>query len=146
MPDRRTFIKSGLAFSTLSLSGISGLQVAVGAPDGSLLTLDNFIKDTRFTESSDAAMPLAEQGVPIVEINGDLTDLWYSKYSLSWKKQPMTLAGVTGQDALFVLETLAPDYGMQLVHKEQLVSSAKQNNVELYSWIIAPKKLIKASV
>ena len=144
MTNRREFIKCGLTFSTMSLTGITSLQMAVASPEGQMLKLESFVSDLRFMESVSTAQTLASQGVPIMEVSGDLTDLWINQYSRQWKQKPMSLAGVTGSDALFVLETLAPDYGMRVVHKSP-VPEAKalpgHADEALISWIIVPRKI-----
>jgi len=143
--NRRQFIQSGLVFSTLPLTEFAAVKMAVAAPEGPELTLENFVADRRYAESMAAASKLGAQGVPVVEISGDLTDLWINNYSRKWKRSPMTLAGLTGQDALFVLETLAPDFGMRVVHKQLLdapssptVLSTSDGKPQVFSWIIAP--------
>ena len=47
----------------------------------------------------------------------------------------MTLAGVTGEDALFVLSTLAPQYRKRAVHQEQI---GLRDQLPVCQWIIAP--------
>ena len=142
MTNRRQFIQSGLVFSTLPFTEFAAMNMAVASPEGPDLTLENFVADRRYAQSMSVASKLGRQGVPVVEISGDLTDLWVNNYSRKWKRAPMTLAGVTGQDALFVLETLAPDFGMRVVHKQALDStslSGEDSKVMVFSWIIAPK-------
>ena len=155
MANRRQFIKCGLTFSTLPLAGLSSYNMAVAAPQGEeIFTLESFVADKRYSESVATAQSLKAQGVPIAEISGDMTELWVSQYAKQWKQQPMTLAGVTGSDALFVLETLAPEYGMRLIHKAVIYKSQLtqaealpgHGNVDLVSWIIVPKTIAQALV
>lgn len=144
MTNRREFIKCGLTFSSLSLAGISSLHMAVASPEGHMLKLESFVSDLRFRESISTAETLASQGVPIMEVSGDMTDLWINQYSKQWKQKPMSLAGVTGRDALFVLETLAPDYGMRVVHKSPVPDAkalAGHAEESLFSWIIVPREI-----
>ncbi len=153
MTNRRQFIQSGLVFSTLPITEFASIKMAVASPEDPGLTLENFVADRRYAESMAVASKLGSQGVPVVEISGDLTDLWLNNYSRKWKHTPMTLAGVTGQDALFVLETLAPDFGMRVVHKQALdapsspaVLSRLDSKVQVFSWIIAPKNSVYALI
>ena len=149
MTNRRQFMQSGLVFSTLPLTQFAAMKMAVASPEGPDLILENFVADRRYAESMAVASKLGSQGVPVVEITGDLTDLWINNYSAKWKRAPMTLAGVTGQDALFVLETLAPDFGMRVVHKQALDTpslSSIDNEFKVYSWIIAPKNSVYAVI
>lgn len=144
MTNRRQFIKCGLSFTALPLTGLSSLNMAVATPEGHSFKLESFVSDLRFGESIATATSLKAQGVPIAEISGDLTDLWIKQYSRQWKQKPMSLAGVTGKDALFVLETLAPDYGMRLIYRTEIPqneTSSTQEGVELISWIIVPRQI-----
>ena len=144
MTNRRQFIKCGLSFTALPLTGLSLLNMAVATPEGHSFKLESFVSDLRFGESIATATSLKAQGVPIAEISGDLTDLWIKQYSRQWKQKPMSLAGVTGKDALFVLETLAPDYGMRLIYRTEIPQeeiSSVQEGLELISWIIVPKQI-----
>lgn len=143
MTNRRQFIQSGLAFSALSITELLPLRDAVAASSTPSVMLENFVFDNRFAFAVDLARQAGQQGVPLAEMSGDLTDLWYNRYSLQWKQHPMTLAGVTASDGLFVLETLAGDHGMHVIHKSVLALPEKYANTPdetLYSWVIAPKK------
>jgi len=147
LTNRRQFIQAGLTLSSLSLSEFSAIRMAVASPQGAYLNLENFVADRRYSQSMTAASKLASAGVPIVEVSGDVTDLWVDKYSVQWKHRTMTLAGVTGSDVLFVLETLAPDYGMRVIHKQTLDTGSLPTDetlLEVISWFIAPKQVAKA--
>ena len=137
--DRRNLLKSGAAISAAAI--VPGLSA--GALSKSGLSIERFVFDSRFPGTLEAARSAAAQQIRLSEVSGDMTSLWYDDLNLRWKKQPMTLAGVTGEDALFVLATLAPEYRMRVVHQAEVgVAALKiQGRVEslpLYSWIIAP--------
>lgn len=137
--DRRTLLKSGAAVSTAAL--VPGLSAAALSKSG--LEIERFIFDNRFSDAVAAARSAAASGIQLSEVSGDMTSLWYDDLNLRWKMQPMTLAGVTADDALFVLETLAPEYRMRVVHKEaigvaRMSGPASVESLPLYSWIIAP--------
>jgi hypothetical protein len=149
LTNRRQFMQCGLVFSTLQLAELAVMKMAVASPEGPDISVDNFVADRRYAESMVVASKLGNQGVPVVEISGDLTDLWANNYSRQWKRAPMTLAGVTGQDALFVLETLAPDFGMRVAHKQALdlsSLSSEDGKVMVFSWIIASKNSAYAAI
>ncbi|MDT8398864.1 MAG: hypothetical protein RQ899_09650 [Pseudomonadales bacterium] len=149
MTNRRQFIKSGLAFSALSITELTALKTAVAASGTPELRLEDFVYDTRFPSAVELARQVENQGVALAAMSGDLTDLWYHRYSRHWKQAPMTLAGVTASDGLFVLETLAADHRMQVIHRSVLaVPSNYKNhspNETLYTWIIAPRDLQQRS-
>ena len=147
MANRRQFIQAGLTFSSISLSEFAGIKMAVSSPQGTYLNLENFVADRRYSQSVTAASKLASEGVQIVEVSGDVTELWVDKYSVQWKHRAMTLAGMTGRDVLFVLETLAADYGMRVIHRQTLDTgslSTDDASLEVISWIIAPRQIAKA--
>ena len=143
MTNRRQFIQSGLAISALSITELASMRTAVAGGQGSKPVLENFVYDKRFAEAIAAARVVGGQGIVLREIEGDLTELWSEHYSAAWRRQPMTLAGVTASDALFVLETLAGDHGMRVVQKTVHLSKPRNSAKaeQLYSWIIAPKAL-----
>lgn len=149
MTNRRQFIQSSLAISALSFTELAAMRTVVAGEtvageagaNKTVPVLENFVYDRRFPEAIAAAQQVAGQGIVLREIEGDLTDLWYEFYSEQWRKQPMTLAGVTASDALFVLETLAYDHGMRVIKRaaHQRQPQHSTDNTELYSWVIAPK-------
>ena len=117
MADRRQFIKSGLALSAMCSSVLSAMPAGVGAAEVATLRLERFVFDNRFEEAREAAQQAAQQGIPLAEVSGDLTDLWYDDLDLQWKKASMALAGITNRSGLFVLETLAADFSMRVVYR-----------------------------
>jgi hypothetical protein len=147
MTKRRHFIKCGLTFSTLPITSLSSFMMtntAVAAPEWAKIRLESFVADLRYAESVATAQTFKNQGVPVAEIIGDMTELWIQQYSRQWKQKPMSLAGVTGKDALFVLETLAMDYGMRVIFKSeipQVKTLTGSDNMELFYWIIDSKEI-----
>ena len=137
--DRRALLKAGAVVSAAALA--PGISVASMTASGH--QIERFVFDTRFTAAVDAGRAAAMKGIQLSSVDGDLTSLWYDDLNLRWKKQPMTLAGVTAEDALFVLGTLAPEYRMRVIHKEasglaRMQGPAGSESLPLYSWIIAP--------
>lgn len=140
MMDRRTVLKLGAAASAATL--LPGF--AVGAPGaGSGVRIERFVFDERFAEAIAKGRDAGETGIPISGVDGDLTRLWYDDLSLRWQRKPMALAGLTAEDALFVLGTLAPAYRMRVVEETEwgiarTIGSGPVSEVPLYSWVIAP--------
>ena len=81
------------------------------------LALERFVFDVRFAESGAIAEHVERLGVALSPVADDLMTLWYDDLDLKWRKAPMALAGVTLEDALFVLETFALDRGMHVVYR-----------------------------
>lgn len=142
MTNRREFIKTGLALSGATLLPAAPSQLA--AAELLIPGLECFVFDKRFEAATAMAQLAAQQGIQLAEIEGDLMPLWYDHLDLRWQQEPMTLAGITTEKALFVLETLAADRGMAVVYREahdQLpeATQATLSDTALVSWIIAPR-------
>ena len=88
---------------------------ALAAPES--LKLERFIFDVRFAESGAIGEHVGRLGVALSPVADDLMTLWYDDLDLKWRKAPMALAGVTLEDAFFVLETFAHDRGMHVVFR-----------------------------
>jgi hypothetical protein len=137
--DRRALLTSGVAVS--AIASMPGLSMALSSGDDS--RIERFVYDTRFARAVEAGRAANAKGVRLSAVDGDLTALWYHDLSLKWKNQPMTLAGVTAEDSLFVLGTLAWDHRMRVVEKTGLGDMQMQarhgiGSMPLYSWVIAP--------
>ena len=115
MANRRDGLKSGAALPAMSFVAIP-FTSAFGAT-GQSLTLERLVFDVRFAESGAIAEHVGRLGVPLSPVADDLMTLWYDDLDLKWRKAPMALAGVTLEDALFVLETFALDRGMHVVYR-----------------------------
>ena len=138
--DRRALLKSGVAAS--AFAWFPGVSVAASTAADS--RIERFVFDTRFARAVEAGRTADAQGIRASAVDGDLTSLWYHDLSLKWQRQPMTLAGVTAEDALFVLGTLAHDYRMRVVEKTELGGHVPMRDhygagsLPLYAWVIAP--------
>jgi hypothetical protein len=80
---------------------------------------------------------MAANGIAVASFEGDLLPLWTSRLRPLWQQQPMTLAGLTTRSDLFVLETLAADHRMKLLHSKPV--SQQQGSDALYQWVIVPR-------
>ena len=105
-----------LAFAALPPS-MAVARALAAAPE--TLKLERFVFDVRFAESGAIAEHVGHLGVALSPVADDLMTLWYDDLDLKWRKAPMALAGVTLEDALFVLETFALDRGMHVVYRGQ---------------------------
>jgi len=112
MATRRDVLKTGAALSLAATPLATAL--AAGAPT---LALARFVFDVRFAESGAMAEQVKRLGVALSPVADDLMTLWYDELDLAWREKPMALAGVTLEDAFFVLETFALDRGMHVVYR-----------------------------
>jgi len=138
--DRRTFMQTGAVIAGMATPIAGALSAAT---DAGGVRFECFVFDDRFDEAVAAARQAATQGIVLAGFTGDLTRLWYDELDLRWRAAPMTLAGATTQQGLFVLETLAADRGMRLVHRAEhgrvVARTGRAEETTLLSWIIAPR-------
>ena len=135
MTNRRQVLKWAAAASAAATGALS-LEPSAAASREASPPIELFVFDRRFAAARAAAARSAANGVEPAAFAGDLTQLWYERLDLRWRRAPMTLAGVTTAGGLFVLGTLAADRGMRVLQRAKLPADASE---PLYSWIIAPR-------
>lgn len=126
MTTRREVLKWGAVLPALG-TGWHGAFAA--APEG----LDAMLVDTRFP----GALAVADAPVPVMQFTGDVTRVWFDDLDARWRQPGFVLGGITGSDALFVLETLAQHQGRRVVSRVAL-DLPPVNDVQAVRWIIAP--------
>ena len=109
---RRLLMKLAVAGAIMPLP----LPAMAAAPK----TIDAFVVDTRFARSLAAARP----GFRRLTTDGDMTRLWTDHLDAAWRAPGGMLAGTTGEDVLFVLETLAHDRGRRVLAREPIGGGA----------------------
>jgi hypothetical protein len=128
MANRRDILKAGLAISVARVLGTAAFlfggarraeQVASASDHATAkpFALDGLIFDKRFAESVEAATGAVRHGATLYEIDGDVTDLWYHHLDFHWRGKPGAFAGITGADALFVIENLAWDRRLRVIYR-----------------------------
>lgn len=123
---RRDLIKWGVVAPAL----VAGPQAVLAqVPEG----LDALVLDRRHLAAEQAGFAAPQ----VYPIDGDVTALWYEVLDRVWRKPGFVLGGVTGRDALFVLETLAFDRGRKVVTRTALPPADGQAEGPV-AWIIAP--------
>lgn len=118
-----------LGVGAVALVGLPSVALAQAAsPVG-------FVVDTRFPNQYALARP---RGAWLHAIDGDVTALWYERLDLAWRNpQSGEVAGVTGSDALFVLEHLAWDRQRRVLLRQTVQDAG--GPVPLVRWLIAPR-------
>ncbi len=134
MTNRRQLLQMGLAVSAASVLTAPLMPVA-GTARGAGLRLRHYVFDNRFAEAIAMARSMAG-GAPLAETNGDMTDLWFNHLYAQWKRAPEALGGTTTPQGLFVLETLAADHRMRVIHRREYATA---DGHPLVSWIIVPR-------
>jgi len=111
---RRQFIETSVVLAAWPSAAFVATRAVASTPT---LSLERFVFDSRFAAAAEVAKHVADRGVPLSAIAGDVTDLWYHELDLRWKRAPQPLAGITTRPGLFVLETLAADHRMRVVYR-----------------------------
>lgn len=124
MIDRRDLLKIG-AVTPIALGFPAALRAAT-------LGVSLWVRDDRF----DAARPHAAPRSAVLT-DGDVTPLWTGTLDDAWRRRGFIVAGITGSDALFVLEQLAWHRGRRVVERSE-IAPAKDGKPALIRWIIAP--------
>ena len=137
MTTRRQVLKWAAAASAAA-TGALEVRASTAASRESPQQVELFVFDRRFADARAAAARSAANGVETAAFDGDLTDLWYDRLDLRWRASPMTLAGVTTESGLFVLETLAVDRQMRVIERIEL-DAQTPGGESLYAWTIAPR-------
>lgn len=126
---RRGLIKWGAIAP--ALAGASHMAFAKAAPK--IGALDAMLVDTRFAD-----LASFEPNAPkVLQFTGDVTRIWYHELDARWRARGFTLGGITGSDALFVLENLAQQQGRRVVHRQELAPKDARG-IAPVSWVIAP--------
>lgn len=123
---RRDVIKWGVVAPALAAAPT---MARATAPQG----LDAMLLDERFA----AQFPADQGGVPLLRFAGDVTRVWYDTLDRRWREPGHVLGGITGSDALFVLEVLATHHGRRVISRTAL-GPADARGVAPVSWVIAP--------
>lgn len=124
MMTRRDVVKWAGVMPGLAVPGVA--KAAGGAPAIDLLLLDE-----RF------AAHLPQGDTPAARFTGDVTRLWTGQLEAAFRGRGFVLGGITGSDALFVLEVLANHHGRRVTSRQPL-GTADARGVFPVRWVIAP--------
>jgi hypothetical protein len=150
MTNRREFLHMGVAALSLPIAARAGISAAApsdeSAPQGSHAPTEpvaaeplyKILFDERFPASTSFADELKRHGLTPEAIRGDITDVWFNDLYYRWKQQPVAIAGLTAPGAIFCLEMLARDAGMQVVmradHRFSMCQTSNGARVEHEVW------------
>jgi hypothetical protein len=138
MTNRRQFLQIGLAAGALPLASHNAFAtgteparmptgVAAALPGGAehgTVVLYKAVYDSRFADSVAFAKRARALGLPLQEIEGDITSFWFHELDQRWRRgeragSPVAIAGLTAHGALFCLERLAWDQRMRVVFRAE---------------------------
>jgi hypothetical protein len=135
MIDRREFVTTGLLLATGS--AVARPLLASSSTDTVIASPELFIYDSSFPQAQQLANSMASAGIALAAIKGDFTALWSTHLKPRWQQRPMTVAGLTTERTLFILQTLAADHRMKLLHSQQIEQVAGAE--ALHQWLLVPR-------
>jgi len=128
MISRRALLKWSAAAAAAAPAAVNASRLETFAPGADALLID-----TRYVRE-----PRAWTDAPrIYTFGGDVTRVWFEALDPVWRKPGFVVAGITGDDVLFVLEQLAWDRGRRVVSRRELAPRGADGRA-VASWIIAP--------
>lgn len=119
MTNRRDLFRAGIGLSTLALPIAARTGLAATADPAGRLWLDRFVYDERHAAAVAAGERARRRGTRVHPIRGDVTSLWYRHLDRVWREGPVAIAGLTTEDAFFVLERLAWDRELRTVFRAE---------------------------
>jgi hypothetical protein len=117
MTNRRDLFKAGFGLGTLALPLAARTGLAATAEPAGRLWLDRFVFDERHAAAVAAGASARRQGTRVHAIRGDVTSLWVDHLERVWREEPVAIAGLTTEDAFFVIERLAWDRELRTVFR-----------------------------
>jgi hypothetical protein len=135
--NRRGFMMA--AGVTASACGTAACMSA-GAMNIALMRSSRIIvADRRFAASRAFALRTAKPGGRIVWITGDVTDFWYDELDLLWRREKVSLTGLTTNAPFFYLQQLAMDRGLRVTFRSEFSRVESRPAHRLIAWAISPK-------
>lgn len=117
MTNRREIFKASIGLGTLALPLAARTGLAASLEPAGRLWLDRFVYDDRHAAAAAAGERARRLGTRVHPIRGDVTELWYAHLDRVWRSGPVAIAGLTTEDAFFVLERLGWDRELRTVYR-----------------------------
>jgi hypothetical protein len=118
MTTRRRFIEGAVASGILAVAVPRAATALVhGTAGAATLGLERVVYDERFAAAQAFAQEARRRSVATSAINGSVHDLWYDDLYHRWRDAKRPIAGMTDHRALLLLEMMAADAGMRVVHR-----------------------------
>jgi hypothetical protein len=119
MTTRRQFMEGAIAAAASVAALAPGIAAArePGNDAGSRLRLGCVVFDERFAGARDFGDEARKHSISTSAINGAVHDLWYDDLYYRWRDGRSPTAGMTDARTLFLLEMMATDARMRVVHR-----------------------------
>lgn len=138
MLTRRKFLTTSSLLAGTALAALNVPQVLAGVRDVAL-----YVQDTRL-RTPGLALPTAPLGVRLLSIDGDVSQSWFKVIRPHVINGRAPIYGLTQEDALFCLRTLAQDHGWQLQRCQALQEHRQSSALGLgcsptaLTWALSP--------
>lgn len=126
MTNRREFLRIGIAAGAWPFAPRT-FAVPAGTPGP--VPLYKLIYDGRFSDSVAFGAHARKLGLPVQEIDGDITGFWYQELDAVWRAgateetgRPVAIAGLTAHGPLFCLEQLGWERRLRVVFRAEHVA------------------------
>ena len=117
MTTRRQFIEGAIA-AGIAVVAVPRAATALGLhAEGAYLPLQRIVFDEGFADARLFAEEARRRSVRTSAIDDSIHDLWYHDLYYHWREGKAPIAGITDHRALFLLEMMAADAGMRVVHR-----------------------------
>jgi hypothetical protein len=118
MTTRRRFIEGAMASGLLAAAVPRAATAMVRGPqDPATLRLERVVYDERFAEARAFAQEARRRSLATSAIDGPVNDLWHDDLFHRWRDARRPIAGMTDHRALLLLEMMAADAGLRVVHR-----------------------------
>ncbi len=126
MTNRREFLHAAAVSALPLAAGAAQTDRAPPTDAPPRTALHAALVDERHAQARAAGARLAARGVTVHAVpDGDVTQTWLRHIGPAWRREPLSVAGLTERPALFCLEQLAWSCGLRVVfHGEHVVHSA----------------------
>ncbi len=117
MSTRRQFIGGAICVAaSVSASAALALSLLDNAR-GPRLPIGRVVFDGRFAAARSFGDEAERRGFATSSIEGRIQELWYRDLFYRWRDEKLPTAGMTDARTLFLLEMMAKDAGMRVVHR-----------------------------
>lgn len=127
MPTRREVLWVGAGVASLgALAGVGARAL------GATLPVHRVLIDQRFAASDEFGAHAQRLGAEVRSVHDGVHDVWQQELYPQWRQSAVSVAGMTPYAALFCLETVARDAGLQLIYRVNHRLSAERVSHEAY--------------
>lgn len=114
---RRKFVTGCLASAGIAAAAAPPTALAFASVAMSPSALQLALFDTRFPAAVAFSRGMVRRGVALAPFHGDVTAVWFEQLDPRWRRESISVAGMTAPSTLFCLEQLAWDHGLRVAFR-----------------------------